>query len=204
MEEKQITSKRCPIETKKKIYESAKWLFSEYGFENVSVDAIVEHAGVAKGSFYVHFKSKDALIAGFLTDYVTNLDFDYRSYYESISDELSACELLLSMVSKIIDIMINQVGYSAIRHSYEVLISKNVDADNLLVYNRDLYTILILIIDKGISQGEFKSLIPAEKLARHIVQTLRGYIYEWCIRYPNFDLKEETMEHFQLLLDGIK
>lgn len=204
MEKKQNVNKRSPIETKKKIYESAKQLFSEYGFENVSVDSIVEHAGVAKGSFYVHFKSKDALIAGFLTDYVTTLDFDYRTYYDSFSADLSASEILLALIGKIIDIIINKVGYGAIRHSYEVLISKTVDAGPLLEYNRDLYTILNLIINKGISQEEFKPAIPAQKLARHFIQTLRGYIYEWCIRYPNFDLKEETLEHFQLLLEGIK
>lgn len=48
-------------ETRQRIFETARRLIMEHGFENVSVDSIVEAAGVAKGSFYVHFESKDAL-----------------------------------------------------------------------------------------------------------------------------------------------
>lgn len=49
-------------ETKKKIYEVARQLAEERSFEEVTVEAIVKKAGIAKGSFYVHFKSKDELI----------------------------------------------------------------------------------------------------------------------------------------------
>lgn len=56
MLEKVETSNRKTkaIETKNKIYRSANQLFREYGLENVSVDSIVEMAGVSKGAFYVH------------------------------------------------------------------------------------------------------------------------------------------------------
>ena len=46
--------------TKQKIYKSAEELFSSRAYHEVSVDEIVKLAGVAKGSFYLHFSSKDA------------------------------------------------------------------------------------------------------------------------------------------------
>jgi len=58
------------IETRKKIYTSAEQLFKKHGFENVSVDSIVEMANVSKGSFYVHFDSKNALIGALIADHV--------------------------------------------------------------------------------------------------------------------------------------
>ena len=44
------------------ILESAATLFREKGLKAVSVDEIVQSAGVAKGTFYLYFKSKDNLL----------------------------------------------------------------------------------------------------------------------------------------------
>jgi len=46
--------------TRRKLFESAALLFEKYDPDDVSVDAIVEAAGVSKGTFYIYFESKDA------------------------------------------------------------------------------------------------------------------------------------------------
>lgn len=40
------------VETKKRIYKSAVELIKIHGLDNISVDSIVEAAGVSKGAFY--------------------------------------------------------------------------------------------------------------------------------------------------------
>ena len=47
--------------TKEKILKTALELFSQKGYSNVSMDDIKDAAGVAKGTLYYHFKSKDDL-----------------------------------------------------------------------------------------------------------------------------------------------
>ena len=47
---------------KKAIIESAKALVYKEGYNNISVEKICSEAGVAKGSFYIHYKSKDDII----------------------------------------------------------------------------------------------------------------------------------------------
>jgi AcrR family transcriptional regulator len=47
---------------KNEFLEAAQALFNEKGFENTSVDDIVQRMGVAKGLFYYYFKSKEALL----------------------------------------------------------------------------------------------------------------------------------------------
>lgn len=47
---------------KSEIIKKAFELFMERGFENVSVNDIVEALGISKGGFYHHFKSKDELL----------------------------------------------------------------------------------------------------------------------------------------------
>ncbi|WP_299377802.1 TetR/AcrR family transcriptional regulator [uncultured Tateyamaria sp.] len=46
---------------KEKIVESGLAVFHEFGYHASGVQTVVDHAGVPKGSFYNHFKSKDEL-----------------------------------------------------------------------------------------------------------------------------------------------
>ena len=45
-------------EKEKKLLDSAFSLFTEKGFKDTSIQEIVDHAGVAKGTFYLYFKDK--------------------------------------------------------------------------------------------------------------------------------------------------
>jgi AcrR family transcriptional regulator len=51
---------------RERVLEAAYELFSRDSIASVGVDAIVQHSGVAKMSFYKHFPSKDDLILAFL------------------------------------------------------------------------------------------------------------------------------------------
>jgi TetR/AcrR family transcriptional repressor of nem operon len=55
--------------TRNALLESGTKLFIERGFNACSVQDITDAAGVPKGSFYNHFKSKEALAAEILTEY---------------------------------------------------------------------------------------------------------------------------------------
>ena len=53
-----------PEHTKKskaKIVEAARILFNVHGFEKVTIDMIMNKAGMTRGGFYNHFESKEAL-----------------------------------------------------------------------------------------------------------------------------------------------
>lgn len=50
-------------DTRARIFAAAAELFSKHGYQVTTVDRIANQAGVAKGTFFVHFKSKDAVIA---------------------------------------------------------------------------------------------------------------------------------------------
>ncbi len=49
--------------TRQRILESAARLFSRHGFDNVSIGDVMRGAGLTHGSFYTHFRSKQALYA---------------------------------------------------------------------------------------------------------------------------------------------
>jgi AcrR family transcriptional regulator len=50
------------IETRRKIFAAAAELFGRRGYHETTVAEIAERAGVAKGTFFVHFATKDAVV----------------------------------------------------------------------------------------------------------------------------------------------
>ncbi|MFZ5944779.1 MAG: TetR/AcrR family transcriptional regulator [Bacillota bacterium] len=206
MQKKETLSKKeiKSLQTKKKIYEAAEQLFKELGLENVSVDSIVKKAGVAKGSFYVHFDSKNVLIAALIADYVKKIDINYQSFIQSMPASTKPSDLIILLVGEIADTIACTIGFNNMKVVYEVQITKTVNASSMLGYNRELYQIFGNLIKLGIQQGDFKTDLDIDSLAKHFIMILRGITYEWIIRYPDFNLREESQKHFELLLIGIK
>lgn len=57
--------------TRARIVESARTMFNRHGFEQVSIDEIMKHAGLTRGGFYNHFASKDELYAESVRSFLT-------------------------------------------------------------------------------------------------------------------------------------
>ena len=192
------------IETKKKIFEAARQLVSEHGFENVSVDAIVKAAEVSKGAFYVHFESKDALAAALVNDYTNLADISYKSFLTTLSDQKSVFDVLVLLAEEISGFLAENIGYENMRVLYKGHLAKTINTIPAISYDRELYKLFIEVLGKGVRQGELREDIPVDSLARHLILAIRGIIFEWCIRYPDFDLKEQVLEHFKILLYGLR
>ena len=78
---------------KLKIIQVATKIFASDGYENASVDAIVEKAGVAKGTFYYYFKTKDDLFLSMFKTGVEQLSIymdDEASKYDNPTDRIEA------------------------------------------------------------------------------------------------------------------
>ena len=190
-------------ETRKRLYEIAKKLFSESNFSDVNVEDITDEAGITKGAFYVHFESKDALIAILIADYVASADTNYKTFVEALPNEMPASEVILALTQKIADELVDTIGYENMKKIYQMLLTGTVDTEAVKDYGRELYLLFYSILDKGIRRGEIASSLPLDALSRHVVMAIRGVSYEWCVRYPDFDLKEQAIEHTRLLMEGI-
>jgi TetR/AcrR family transcriptional regulator, transcriptional repressor for nem operon len=75
---------------RKKIVESARRLFNRSGFENVSVDSIMAHAGLTRGGFYSYFESKSDLYAEVLGCFFT--DPNWKSRWEGVHVDLASAD----------------------------------------------------------------------------------------------------------------
>ena len=75
-------------ETRRQILGAARELFARRDLQAVSIDAITEAAGVAKGSFYNHFESRDALFTELVSEALDELLAAYRDFQPDIEDPL--------------------------------------------------------------------------------------------------------------------
>jgi AcrR family transcriptional regulator len=77
-------------QVRRKIVESARRLFNRSGFESVSVDSIMAHAGLTRGGFYSYFESKSDLYAEVLGCFFT--DPNWKSRWEGVDVDLASPE----------------------------------------------------------------------------------------------------------------
>lgn len=68
------------------IFQAAVEVFAESGFDQAKMDDIAQMAGVAKGTIYYHFKSKEELFAGLINEGIEKLIEYARRYIESDED----------------------------------------------------------------------------------------------------------------------
>lgn len=198
-----LANKKKGEKTKQKLLDSAAELLKRYEVNEITVDAVVEAAGVAKGTFYIYFESKDALIATLIDDYVSGLDMRYKAHLDALPDGTDASDMLLSLVEKITDAITNSIGYELMRTAYKGQLVKSISTDRIKGYDRALYKMFADVLRKGVRQGEFNDELLSGELTKHFVMSIRGLCYEWCIRYPDFDLQKEALAHFKILLYGI-
>ncbi|MEL7198828.1 MAG: TetR/AcrR family transcriptional regulator [Pseudomonadota bacterium] len=75
--------------TLRKLLDASAIEFGERGFHEASVSSITRRAGVALGTFYTYFDSKDALFRALVNDMSDNVKSSARS---KLSDDMSALE----------------------------------------------------------------------------------------------------------------
>ncbi len=64
--------------TREKIVETARILFNRHGFQDVTIDMVMNEAGLTRGGFYNHFKSKEALYSAAVSSFLMGRGAKWR------------------------------------------------------------------------------------------------------------------------------
>jgi len=59
--------------TKQKVTEAGRKQFNLHGFDGVSIDQVMQAAGLSRGGFYHHFKDKEHLFAAAVDSFCSEL-----------------------------------------------------------------------------------------------------------------------------------
>lgn len=113
------------ITTPDRIMETALALMLQEGYHGVSVDRIIEESGVSKGTFFYHFKSKEALAERLLSRFINRMGTALQELVTSIeSEDLSPFEQLMQIFERFPHQVAHSKGCLMAAFSYQ-LVSEN-------------------------------------------------------------------------------
>jgi TetR/AcrR family transcriptional regulator, fatty acid metabolism regulator protein len=185
--------------TKEKIYEVALQLFIEKGFENVSISDITQQVGMAKGTFYTHFKSKDQIVV----EHYKKIDDNYEITFKKLSTKQTNYEKMMLILREGF-LYTEEIGKEILRVVLINQISGKEDIPYVMDSRRKIYTILLNLMKNGQQAGEFCSERDANELVLAILQHYSGVYMRWCLLEEDESLSEIGMKSMRLLIDSFK
>ncbi len=138
---------------RQELAEAAETLFREKGFSGTSVDEIVATVGVAKGTFFYHFPSKEAVL-------VALGEMRLRSFREAMARKLE--DPTLTPTEKVARFFGELATFRSIRRAVDWvglgLIREDPVIHNSLVNlaMEPIVNDLTLLIDQGVESGDFR------------------------------------------------
>lgn len=85
-------------QSRTKITESARILFNRHGFQDVTIDMVMENAGLTRGAFYNHFSSKEALYEAAVSSFLMGRGAQWRKD-AGVNPESPAAEMARQMIA---------------------------------------------------------------------------------------------------------
>lgn len=186
-------------QTKSRIVSSAWELFYRYGYDDTTIDDIVELSGTSKGSFYHYFESKDALLGSL--SYL--FDEKYAELSETMDPELGPIEKLITMNRELFLMIENTVSVSILSQLFSSNLTSKGER-HLLDPDRTYYKMLRSIAVQGKQDGVFRDDLSVNDITKAYALYERGIMYDWCISAGNYSICQYSEKMLPLFLAGLR
>lgn len=203
--------KLAPEERKAQIIQTALKLFAAKGYENTTINSIIDEAGISKGGFYHHYGSKEEL----LEDIVRMLIGGMVAIFKEIDarDDLTALEKTNEYIRRVNAYKTEKVVATAAFLSELYSSGKNVRLESKIYdFAREhVSPIMKKIILQGVEEGTFKTKYPEEAAEAYVKlfimhqQEMTDLFYE-ALRERNWEIVKTIQRKygfFQKLLEDI-
>ncbi len=172
--------------TKAQLFAAALQLISEQGFTGTTVDAIVERAGVAKGTVYYHFKSKTELVEALIASELESLADRFAVATRSSGDPI---ERVLALVRAELEWIRDNRAFAKLLIT-ELWREDRVWRESLVMLRRRILAHVIDAIIEGRAAGVFPLDLDPEFAASALFGMTATTALDWLVFYP-----EQPLEH---------
>ncbi|RJP28341.1 MAG: TetR/AcrR family transcriptional regulator [Actinobacteria bacterium] len=193
-----LSRKQQAEETRRRLAETALQLYSSRGYDHVSVDDICREAGVSKGTFYVHFKSKDQV----LVEEFLELDRFYLDSLGEIAKIASGVERLIALGRYSLRHLAG-LGKDYLKVAFSSQIAPGRGPSPLAAKARASYKVALRLVREAQKRGELRSDLSSEEITLALVRAIRGIVFEWCLLDGRFDLEQAGETLLKILIDGL-
>jgi AcrR family transcriptional regulator len=180
---------------RERILAAALNLFAHEPYQAVTMDRVAVAAGVAKGTLYLYFPSKDALYLGVLND---GLDTAYRTYQGSADPKLPVVERMRRSIAVAVEFFDQRRDFLQFFAMEEPRLS---EARNRIIEgSRERgFNFFASLIEEGIRIGVFARVDP-----RLATLTIQGAIRSLLLYYgPSRPVAEISRELGNLILRSL-
>jgi AcrR family transcriptional regulator len=185
-------------ETRTKIMESAIKLFSNQGFNKASVDDICAEAGISKGAFYHHFKSKQELFLALLDGWLQAIDHAIEA-----SKDKTAPETFQQMTEAFPYIF--ETAGDGLPMFLEFWLQASRDKkiwDASIAPYRRYHKYFTSLIKKGVEEGSFVEVDP-DLASRMIVSTAMGLLLQSLLDPKGAKWEKVARDSTTMLVSGL-
>lgn len=192
-------SKKTERNTKGKIINAAWNLFYEQGYDNTTVEEIIDASQTSKGSFYHYFEGKDALLGSL--SYI--FDEEYEKLQKSFPINMTSFEKLLYLNAKLFSMIEDRIDIELLTRLYSTqLVTKG--EKHLLDNKRLYYKLLRQIVSQGQKNGELTLEMTANEIVKLYAICERSLIYDWCLCNGEYSLSSYAKKTMPMFLSGIR
>lgn len=199
MQEEKGVAKKNTRNTRSRIVSAAWKLFYEQGYDDTTVEEIVEESGTSKGSFYHYFSGKDALLSS-LSDL---FDDKYQELIPTLTEEMDSFEKLMYLNRELFWMIDNSVSLDLVARMYS---SQLVTAGekHLMDHNRLYYKLLRQIVTEGQKNGELREDVTVNEIVKAYALCERALIYDWCISNGDYSLCQYAKTMMPIFLGSFR
>lgn len=192
-------SKRKSRNTKGKIVNAAWKLFYEQGYDDTTIEEIVETSGTSRGSFYHYFEGKDALLSSL--SYL--FDEKYEELTKEFTDGMSTIDKLLFMNHELFFMIENSISIDLLARLYSSQLITKGDK-HLLDTNRTYYKLIRHVVMEGIEKDELRDDVAVNEITKAYALFERALLYDWCICNGDYSLSKYSGDMLPRFLEGYK
>jgi len=190
-------AKKSVRNTRGKIVSAAWKLFYEQGYEDTTVEEIIELSKTSKGSFYHYFDGKDAL----LSTLSVLFDDKYEELKTQLDSELPAIEKLLQLNSELFAMIENSISIDLLARLLSTQLVTSGEK-HLLDHNRTYYKLLRKIIAQGQEEGQIGSKMSVSEMVKLYALCERALLYDWCLCGGEYPLRQYSASVLPSFLSG--
>ncbi len=204
----QTDHSKKPTEKQQKIIEAAIKMFAEKGYANTSTSEIAKEAGVAEGTIFRHYRTKDRLLLSILLPFIKK---SFPSIAEGVFKEINL-DQLTSFEAFLKALITNRIEFiKAHKEIFRILIKE-------ILYNeklkkelepfviKNILSRILPMIERFKEQGELVDL-PAETIMRILFTHLFGYFISRFLILPDDIVQDEEAEVeilVNFIMEGLK
>ncbi|MEJ5224083.1 MAG: TetR/AcrR family transcriptional regulator [Anaerolineales bacterium] len=187
-------------ETRTRILEAALRRFANHGYSAASVDEICADAGVSKGAFYHHFRSKQHIFLELLNLWLDGIDAGLETARrETVPDTLQGMTAALPAIFASAD------GRLPMFLEFWLQASRDEAVWQATIAPYQRYTqYFTALIEQGKAEGSFRADVDAPSAARTLVGFAVGLLLQGLLVPSGVDWEKSAREGVEIFLKGLR